>query len=765
MNDEKGPKELTLRVAEINKQSAGRGLCSAGIHIARELKIKAGDVLEIEGKKRTGCLFFPNSDDNGKSLLRIDGLVRLNAGTGLGEMITVRKARPENCRRIVVAPTNIRVSLNPKEIRNLLVNRPITKGDYVSLMKVTVPQERGDMYSDDDMMENLQNFLGQFGGPRRRKTVTLGELRLVVIETYPEDEIVLITPGTQLEIRQNAVNINKGISVVSYDDVGGLSNVILRIREMVELPLKHPELFERLGIDPPRGILLQGPPGCGKTLLAKAVANESDAFFITINGPEIMSKFYGASEGRLRKIFKKAEENAPSIIFIDEIDSIAPKREDVGGEVERRVVAQLLALMDGLQERGKIILIGATNRVNSLDPALRRPGRFDREIEIPVPDVDGRHEVLLIHTRAMPIADDVDLKEISGITHGFVGADLAALCREAAMHSLRLILPKVQLDRPIPDEILFELKVTKDDFEKALNNVEASAMREVLIEIPDVKWNDVGGLENVKNILKEAVELPLKHPEVFRKAGIREPAGVLLFGPPGCGKTLLAQAVANESEANFISIKGPEIFSKFVGESEKAIREVFRKARTAAPAIIYLDELDVLAPRRGQEFGAKVHENVVNQLLAEMDGIESRRRIVILAATNRPDTIDDALFRPGRFDNLIYVDPPDKEARLEILKIHSQEMNTGPGVKEFINHIAEVTEGYSGADLENIIREAGMNAIRELGAKLEIIEKRHFEKALRESSPSLSDDLLKSYEQLAKKMTKRKIKLDLGYMT
>lgn len=755
------PGEMSLRVAEINKASAGRGLCSAGIHVARRLNIKAGEIVEIVGKKSTACIFFPNSEDEGKQIIRIDGLVRLNAGTGLGEIVKVRKARPEQARRVVVAPINTKVAIQPRKIRDSLMNRPVVKGDNISLMNMTIPNDRPEVESDDDMMENLQNIFRDFGG-RRKRTYTLGELRLVVMETQPEEGIVQITPNTNVEVREGAVSVKKG--AINYDDIGGLTDVIVRVREMVELPLKHPELFERLGIDPPKGVLLYGPPGCGKTLLARAVANESDAYFITINGPEIMSKFYGASESRLRKIFKQAQENAPAIIFIDELDSIAPKREDVGGEVERRVVAQLLALMDGLQDRGKVIIIGATNRVNSIDPALRRPGRFDREIEIQVPDADGRFEVLQIHTRAMPLDENVDLKKVAAITHGFVGADIAALCREAAMHSLRSILPRVELDKPIPDEILFELKVTKEDFDTALNNVEASAMREVLIEIPNVQWSDVGGLENVKRALIEAVELPLKNPGLFEKAGIREPSGVLLYGPPGCGKTMLAKAVATESEANFITIKGPEVFSKFVGESEKAIREVFRKARTAAPSIIYFDELDAIAPRRGGEFGSQVYENIVNQILAEMDGIETRRRIVILGATNRPDMIDEALMRPGRFDSLIYVNPPDRETRMQVLRIHTKKMPLADDVPAYLEAIANNTEGFSGADLENMVREAGMNAIREKGEKLEKIERVHFETAFNASGPTLSEDLIKSYEKIAKKLKKREIKLNLQYM-
>ncbi|MBD3188925.1 CDC48 family AAA ATPase [Candidatus Bathyarchaeota archaeon] len=755
----KNEEEMNLRVAEINKQSAGRGLCSAGRHIQKKLNLKAGEILEIEGKKKTGCIFFPNSEDEGKQIIRIDGLVRLNAGTGLGEVVKVRKAKTVSAKKIVLAPTNAKVTITQKKIRDMLMNRPVMKGDYISLMNVSIPSNRPEFDSDDDMIQNLQDI---FGG-RRRRTYTMGELRLLVLETQPSGEITQIVPGTNIEIKEGAVQVRS--STTTYDDIGGLSDVILRVREMVELPLKHPELFERLGIDPPKGILLHGPPGCGKTLLAKAVASESDAYFITINGPEIMSKFYGASESRLRKIFKRAEENAPSIIFIDEIDSIAPKREDVGGEVERRVVAQLLALMDGLQDRGKVILIGATNRVNSIDPALRRPGRFDREIEISVPDVDGRYEVLQIHTRAMPLSPDVDLKKIANVTHGFVGADLAALCREAAMHALRKILPKVQLDQPIPDEILFDLRVTKEEFDAALNNVEASAMREVLIEIPNVNWTDVGGYEEVKEILRDAIELPLKNPGIFERAGIREPAGVLLYGPPGCGKTLLAQAVANESEANFISIKGPELFSKYVGETERAVREVFRKARTAAPAIIYFDELDAIAPMRGREFGSQVYESIVNQILAEMDGIESRKRIVIVGATNRPDIIDPALLRPGRFDNVILVGAPDLETRRKILEIHTQDMPLEKDAIEFLDTIAKQSEMFSGADLENVTREAGMRAIHEDGDDFSVVKRRHLEAAFDDAIPSLTDKIIENYKKMSNRIKKRKINLSPDFFS
>ncbi len=508
--------------------------------------------------------------------------------------------------------------------------------------------------------------------------------------------------------------------------------------------------------------MLFGPPGCGKTLLARAVANESDAYFIHINGPEIMSKFYGESEKRLREIFEEAKKNAPSIIFIDEIDAIAPKREEVTGEVERRVVAQLLALLDGLESRGQVIVIGATNRPNALDPALRRPGRFDREIEIGVPDKEGRREILQIHTRGMPLAEDVDLDELAERTHGFVGADLAALCREAAMHTLRRILPEINLDEPeIPPEVLLKLKVTKKDFEEALKMVEPSALREVMLEIPTVTWKDVGGLEEVKSSLKEAVELPLKHPEAFKKLGIRPPKGILLFGPPGCGKTLLAKAVANESGANFIAVRGPEIFSKWVGESEKAIREIFRKARQAAPCIVFFDELDAIAPRRGLWEGTRVHENVVNQILSEIDGLVELRGVVIIGATNRPDIVDPALLRPGRFDRLLLVPPPDKKARLEIFRVHTKNMPLADDVN--LEILAEKTEGYSGADIEAVCREAGMFAMRE-GEDVDKVYMRHFEQALKLIRPSITPELMKQYKAVADQLMGARIKLDTSYL-
>jgi transitional endoplasmic reticulum ATPase len=547
----------------------------------------------------------------------------------------------------------------------------------------------------------------------------------------------------------------KGIPIVTYEDIGGLHSEIQRIREMVELPLRHPELFQRLGIEPPKGVFLYGPPGCGKTLLAKAVANESDANFYVISGPEIMSKFYGESEARLREIFQKAQETAPSIIFIDEMDAIAPKREEVTGEVERRVVAQLLSLMDGMGARGNIIVIGATNRPNAIDPALRRPGRFDREIEIGVPDKMGRYEVLQIHTRTMPLASDVGLPRLSDICHGYTGADISALCREAAMKALRRYLPEMNLEEErVPSGILEKMEVNLEDFMNAYREITPTAMREVYIEVPTVHWSDVGGLTEVKQQLQEAVEWPLKKPEVFKRVGIRAPKGILLFGPPGCGKTMLARSVATESEANFISIKGPELFSKWVGESEKAIREVFRKGRTAAPSIIFFDELDSVVPRRGTGFGdSGVSERVISQLLTELDGIESLENVVVIGATNRPDIIDPAILRPGRFDRLIFVPAPDYATRLQILKIHCTNMPLAPDVD--LEHVASQTGGYSGADLEAVVREAGLVSLRrDIETKNVTIE--DFRDALERIKPSVTPDMENWYQGFGKRFKKER---------
>ncbi|MEM0329524.1 MAG: CDC48 family AAA ATPase, partial [Nitrososphaerota archaeon] len=570
-------------------------------------------------------------------------------------------------------------------------------------------------------------------------------IELKVVTTSPSN-VVIVTENTVIEVSSTPVKRVEEIGGVTYEDIGGLHEELQRIREMVELPLKHPELFRHLGIEPPKGVILWGPPGCGKTLIAKAIANETGAHFISINGPEIMSKFYGESEARLREIFKEAEENAPSIIFIDELDAIAPKRSEVTGEVERRVVSQLLTLMDGLKSRGQVIVIGATNRIDAVDPALRRPGRFDREIRIGVPDRNGRKEILQIHTRRMPLADDVDLDELANITHGFTGADLAALCREAAMNALRRFLPKIDLEKEtIPAEVLEELRVTREDFMNALKIVQPSALREVILEIPNVRWEDIGDLEQVKQELREAVEWPLKYPDLFKRLGIKPPKGILLYGPPGTGKTLLAKAVANESEANFISVKGPEILSKWVGESEKAVREIFQRAREAAPCIIFFDELDAIAPRRGLHTDSGVTDRIVNQLLTEMDGIQILKDVVVIGATNRPDILDPALLRPGRFDRVIFVPPPDVEGRYQIFQIHTRDMPLADDVD--LRKLAEMTEGYTGADIEALCREAALNAARE-NINTEKVYMRHFLAALEKVKPSIAPEQKREYERI-----------------
>jgi transitional endoplasmic reticulum ATPase len=565
-----------------------------------------------------------------------------------------------------------------------------------------------------------------------------------VTKTRPHG-IVKVTTETRLTILNEPAPEGKGLPRTTYEDIGGLHEEIQRVREMVELPLRHPELFQRLGIEPPKGVLLHGPPGCGKTLLARAVANESEANFFSINGPEIMSKFYGESEARLREIFQQAQQNAPSIIFIDELDAIAPKREEVTGEVERRVVAQLLALMDGLSGRGNVIVIGATNRPGALDPALRRPGRFDREIEIGVPDKKGRYEIVQIHTRGMPLAEDVDLKKLSEMTHGYTGADVSALCRETAMKALRRYLPQINLEEErIPPSVLEKMEVKMEDFMNAYKEVTPTAMREVYIEVPTVHWDDIGGLDEVKQELKEAVEWPIKSPEIFERLGVKPPKGILLYGPPGCGKTLLARAVATESEANFITIKGPEVFSKWVGESEKAIREVFRKARMAAPSVIFFDEMDSLVPRRGLGFGdSGVSERVISQLLTEMDGIVTLEDIVVIAATNRPDLVDPAVLRPGRFDRLIYVPEPDEKSKLQIFKIYTKNMPLAKDVN--LSQLVTMAKNYSGADIEALCREAAMHALRrDVNAKeVTMID---FQEATKTLGPSISPDMEKWYK-------------------
>ncbi len=698
------PHEIELKVREAERQDVGHGLVRIPRQAMAALGLSTGDVVELIGRKSTAAIVWPAyPHDEGLDIIRMDGYLRQNAGVGIGDRIKVRKAHARVAEKVVFAPKQPFRFSREFEIllKRRLVGRAITKHDTI--------------------------YIALFGDP----------FPLVVTQVYPLG-VVLIGDKTQVIIKNEPVKDISNIPSVSYEDIGGLKKEIQKIREMVELPLRHPELFQRLGIEPPKGVLLYGPPGTGKTLLAKAVASESDANFYYIGGPELVSKFVGESEERLRKLFKEAKENAPSVIFMDELDAIAPKREEAQGEVERRMVSQLLTLMDGLSSRGQVIVIGATNRPNAIDQALRRPGRFDREIEIGVPDREARKEILEIHTRHMPLAKDVVLKKIADLTYGYTGADLSSLCKEAAMKSLRRILPKLNLEEPIPPEILETLEVTQEDFLDAMKEIQPSALREVFTEIPNVHWEDVGGLEDVKLRLKEAVELPLKKPEYFEKLGIRPTRGILLVGPPGTGKTLLAKAVATESEANFISIKGPEVLSKWVGESEKKVREVFRKARQAAPCVIFIDEVDAIAPARGYDEGSKVTERIVNTLLTEMDGMNLSKRVVVIAATNRPDIVDPALLRPGRFDQILDVGLPDRDTRIEIFKIHTKNMPLSKDVD--FEELADMTEGYSGADIEAICREAGMNVIRDgrVKSKNFKVTMNDFRKALENVRPSLS---------------------------
>ena len=891
--------EISLKVGELtDREEFGRGIVRIDTKIMQTLGIRESDVVELEGQRKTGAIAVRSYPvDIGLNIIRMDGITRRNAGIGVGEMIKVRKANVKEAKRVVLAPAEkgIILQVNPELMKKNLFMRPLTKGDIVAPFPV-VKHRRGSPFEDFFDIEEI------FFAP------IPGETKLAVVSTVP-DGIVQVTDITDVEIRPEAVEIEeKAIPTITYEDIGGLHDAIQKIREMVELPLRHPELFTRLGIEPPKGVLLYGPPGTGKTLLAKAVANESGASFFSINGPEIMSKWYGQSEENLRKVFEEAEKNAPAVIFIDEIDAIAPKREEVSGEVERRVVSQILTLMDGLKSRGKVIVIAATNRPNALDPALRRPGRFDREIEIGVPDQKGRKEILQIHTRNMPLYNwegtitsqilskridsfeeeskkriekleseiegckldreegweekiekltnkiseikrhinivreikkkiekekeknkdqtliekiskkineaekasckdniinleeiipifsetllkekDKEIKEISeklievgiiskdlvqeivkesvdyminnltSVTYGFVGADLEALCKEAAMLALRRVLPQIswKKEEELPPEVLEKLRVTKRDFENALKIVEPSAMREVLVEVPKVRWKDIGGLENVKKTLQEIVEWPLKHPDSFKRLGIKPPKGILLYGPPGTGKTLLAKAVANESDANFISIKGPEVFSKWVGESEKHIREIFKKARQVAPTVIFFDEIDSLAPARGISAGTRVNENVVSQILTEMSGLEELHNVVVIAATNRPDILDPALLRPGRFDRQIFVPAPDEKARLEILKVHTRDMPLSKDVN--LKKLAKETEGCSGADLEALVREAGLEALRK-SFRAKAVTKKDFENALKKIRPSITPELVKFYQKISERIKQQSLK-------
>jgi len=708
----------TVRVAEARARDANRGIVRLDSDVMKELGLTSGDAVEITGTKKTVSLVWPGYEtDAGKGLIRMDGYTRNNAGVSIDDQVTLKEIQVKTAERLVLGFTEpIRVMGIESYLFEFLQGRVLTRGDSIPL-----------------------NIMGT-------------RVELVVTDVKPSAQAVIVGGETEVEVSEEVVKeVPKGIQRVTYEDIGGLHDEIQKVREIIELPLRHPELFVRLGVEAPKGVLLHGPPGTGKTLLAKAVANESNANFYTIGGPEIMSKFYGESEERLREIFKQAQENAPSIIMIDEIDSIAPKREEVTGDVEKRVVAQLLSLMDGMQARGKVVVIGITNRVNAIDPALRRPGRFDREIEIGVPGRAARLEVLQIHTRGMPLEKKVNLESLADRTHGFVGADLEALCKEAAIRALRRILPEVDLEaESIPAKILTKLVVEMDDFEEALKDIQPSALREVFVEIPDAKWSDIGGLEDVKNELQQAVEWPLKYADLFEKSGAKPPKGILLYGPPGTGKTMLAKALANESEANFISIKGPELLSKWVGESESGIREIFRKAKQSAPTVVFFDEIDSVAPVRGSGYSdSNVTERVVSQLLTELDGLEELQKVFVLAATNRPELVDPALLRPGRFDRVLKVPVPDKKARLEILKLNTTGNPLAPDVD--LARIAEKTEGYTGADLAGIASTAVMIALQEHISKYQTVEEarkhaaeikvtaKDFDKALEKAKPSSRD--------------------------
>ena len=730
-------KGISLKVAEAEQRDIGRKIARIDPDVIERLNITSGDALELSslGKKTTVLSWPARSNDRGKGLIRVDGYTRNRLDVGINDHIEVKKVESKDAKSITFAPTEpLRIVGAEEYLSEYLNGQLMTKGDTIPL-----------------------NVMGQ-------------RVDLVVISTNPSGPVI-VNDSTKITVSEEsakAVQVSKegGVPSITYEDIGGLGDAVGRVREMIELPLRHPELFKRLGVEAPKGVLLHGPPGTGKTLLAKAVANETNTSFYTIGGPEIMSKYYGESEEKLRSIFEQAEKNAPSIIFIDEIDSIAPKREEVSGEVERRIVAQLLSLMDGMSSRGKVVVIGATNRVNAIDPALRRPGRFDREIEIGVPDRNGRLEVLQIHTRGMPLAKDVNLEKIADISHGFVGADLQSLSKEAGMRALRKILPEIDLSsQSIPVETLRKIIVTMADFMDVVKEMEPSAMREVFVEVPDVKWEDIGGLSSIKQELQEAVEWPLKYQGVFAYADAMPPKGILLYGPPGTGKTLMAKAAANESEANFISIKGPELLSKWVGESEKGVREVFRKARQAAPCIIFFDEVDAIAPRRGGGMGADSHvtERLISQLLTELDGLEILTNVVVIAATNRPDIVDPALLRPGRFDRLLYVPPPDKNSRLQIIKIHTKKKPLAQDIN--MDDLVGRTEGYTGADIASLASAAVMLALREHVAKYKDpkeadshqqelkIHMKHFEDAMKKIRP-LSVQELDMYRQIAQQFGK-----------
>ncbi len=737
---------VKLRVGEVPpnaQQDVGKGIVRIDSKIMEELGIREGDAVEISGNRETvGRVARSYPADKGLGIARMDGYMRKNAGTSLGEHVQVSKVELKDAEKITLAPAEEGIVMqvgNPNMFKRGLAGRPIVKGDIV------VPdssKDRARGLFDDSLFEGMADNM----------RFNWSELKLTVVNTKPNSP-VKITQNTEIEMKEKAVSEpEKQVRVpeVTYEDIGGLDEEVQKVREMIELPLKHPEVFQQLGIDAPSGVLLQGPPGTGKTLLAKAVANEADAQFLSIDGPEIMSKYYGESEKQLREKFEEAREGEPAIIFIDEIDAIAPKRGEAGGEVERRVVATLLSEMDGLESRENVIVIAATNRAEAIDPALRRGGRFDREIEIGVPNQEGRKEILQIHTRNMPLTDNVDLDEIADLTHGYVGADLESLCKEAAMSVLREVLPEIDMDEEIPSEVLEKLQVDEDAMLDGLRNVEPSQMREVMVEVPKVSWDDIGGLDDTKDRLQEMVEWPQKYPERFENMGIEVPKGILMYGMPGTGKTLLAKAVANEANANFISIKGPEIFSKYVGESEEAVREVFKKARQVAPCVLFIDEIDAIAPRRGgRSSDSGVGDRVVNQLLTELDGIESLKGVTVIAATNRPDMIDPAIMRPGRVDRNVEVEIPDEKARKKIFEVHTEEMPLADDVG--LSELAADTENYVGSDIESVCREAGINALRGDPDSKEATMK-DFEQAIKEVNATATDENREMYRRMAQKM-------------
>lgn len=727
---------------EALQEEAYKGIVRIDAETMNQIGVRPGDVIEIEGSRITvGIVDRAYPTDVGQAVIRMDGILRRNAKTGIGEYVLVRRAEVKEAKSIQIAPAQkgVVIQADPEVFKRSLLGRAAVKGDIISPggTKRRRRTMTGSPY--EDIFEVFeQGFMGSFG---------FGGLKFVVVSTSPKGSVI-ISDDTEVSVSSKAVEVfEEKVPDVTYEDIGGLDEEIKKIREMVELPLKHPEIFERLGVEPPAGVLLHGPPGSGKTLLAKAVANESDANFLLINGPEVVNKYYGETEKRLREIFEEAEKNSPSIIFIDEIDAIAPKREETHGEVERRMVATLLVLLDGLQSRGKVIVIGATNRPNAIDPALRRPGRFDRELTIGVPNRAGRLEVLKVHTRNMPLADSVNLEELADLTHGFVGADLLALCKEAALSVLRRLIPQLKLEQKekIPNEVLDMISVSSEDFIEALRLVRPSGLREVLIEIPKVNWSDVGGLAKQKQEMMEAVEWPLKNGDAFKRLGIRAPRGILMYGPPGTGKTLMAKAAARESDANFILVKGPELINMWVGESEKGVRKIFEKARQAAPTIIFFDEIDAIAPRRGMDAGNKVTERIVNTLLVEMDGLVELNDVVVIAATNRPDIIDPALLRPGRFDRLILMGPPDADARLNTLMIHTRNMPLAADVD--LAKLAEDTEGFVGADIEALCREAGFVALRK-DIKIDVVTMSDFTEALNKATPSITPEAMEAYTEI-----------------